>query len=244
MKKMQWIKSMEKMKKRRQGKVTYGDNKEAEKYDQRHPIVVGRWRSPLWPHQASKIGRSEQWKLTDPEIVWNKFKIRLMMKMKETYAMIKGDRIHRHKIRQIVLVGDVISVPGHDVEWRKILNPKAKSSSNTPVLLFEKREFPKHAQGFLTNPRIICSPTPTPWLTAHSLRKHVRDPAILILEGIDQWVFYVRTRTINTQKLENSIPEWLRINGLETYWRLCNSAPLDLRTKQLESRNRADSPTR
>ena len=46
--------------------------------------------------------------------------------MSQTYCMVKGHWIDDHKVLQVVLVGGVIPMPSHNVEWGDILINKKK----------------------------------------------------------------------------------------------------------------------
>lgn len=46
--------------------------------------------------------------------------------MGQTYCMVKGHWIDDHKVLQVVLVGGVIPMPSHNIEWGDILIDKKK----------------------------------------------------------------------------------------------------------------------
>lgn len=48
--------------------------------------------------------------------------------MVQTYCMVKGHRVNDHEVLQVVLVGGVVPMPRHDIEWGDILIKKTKQN--------------------------------------------------------------------------------------------------------------------
>lgn len=73
------------------------------------------WKSWICEHQVSTVDLSNL-KVPSPQ----------GSSMGQTYCMVKGHWIDDHKVLQVVLVGGVIPMPSHNIEWGDILIDKKK----------------------------------------------------------------------------------------------------------------------
>lgn len=73
------------------------------------------WKSWICEHRVSTVDLSNL-KVPSPQ----------GFSMGQTYCMVKGHWIDDHKVLQVVLVGGVIPMPSHNIEWGDILIDKKK----------------------------------------------------------------------------------------------------------------------
>lgn len=50
--------------------------------------------------------------------------------MAQTYCMVKGHRIDDHEVLEVVLVGCIVSMPGHDIEGGDILITESRKAQS------------------------------------------------------------------------------------------------------------------
>lgn len=73
------------------------------------------WKGWICEHQVSNVDLSS---LNGPSPQGSS--------MGQTYCVVKGHWIDDHKVLQVVLVGGIIPMPSHNIEWGDILSDKKK----------------------------------------------------------------------------------------------------------------------